>query len=54
VGKLTIGRKYHRNAEKKDKKQGQQFTAIRVDDPNLVRELDDTRSIIPDAMRANS
>ena len=42
VIKLTIGpENITGTLKEKDKKEGQQFTAIRVDDPGLVKELDE-------------
>src|SRR4030042_3713412 len=44
VSKLTIGPENITGTLKgKDNKPGQQFTAIRVDDPNLVKELDEQK-----------
>jgi cell division protease FtsH len=42
VGKLTIGpENITGTLKEKEKKAGQQFTTIRVDDPNLVKDLDE-------------
>jgi len=42
VIKLTIGpENITGTLREKDKKQNQEFTTIRVDDPNLVKELDE-------------
>ena len=35
--------KHHRDAERKRKKPRQEFTTVRVDDPGLVKELDDRK-----------
>jgi len=55
VSELTVGpENITGTLTGKENKPGQRFTTIRVDDPNLVKELDEHKVDYSDTMRVNS